>query len=96
MQSVKVEEGTIKFENRFKQLLIPFKIYGDFECNLRSVEIYEGSYTKNTLIMFPVALLTKLFVLLINLVNQLFFIEVKILLMNLLKQSLKNISTVKK
>ena len=29
----------------FKQLPAPFKIYADFECNLRNVEIYEGSYT---------------------------------------------------
>ena len=46
MQFVKVEEGIIKFENYFKQLPVPFKIYADFECNLRNVEIYEGSYTK--------------------------------------------------
>ena len=46
MQSVKVEEGTIEFKNYFKQLPVPFKIYADFECNLKYVEIYEGSYTK--------------------------------------------------
>ena len=46
MQSVKVEEGTIEFKNYFKQLSVPFKIYADFECNLKYVEIYEGSYTK--------------------------------------------------
>ena len=46
VQSVKVEEGIIKFENYFKQLPVPFKIYADFECNFKNVEIYEGSYTK--------------------------------------------------
>ena len=46
VQSVKVEEGTIKFENYFKQLPVPFKIYADFESNFKNVEIYEGSYTK--------------------------------------------------
>ena len=46
VQSVKVEEDTIKSENYFKQLLVPFKIYADFECNFKNVEIYEGSYTK--------------------------------------------------
>ena len=46
MQSVNVEEGIIEFENYFKQLPAPFKIYADFECNSRDVEIYEGSYTK--------------------------------------------------
>ena len=34
-----------EFENYFRQLPVPFKIYADFECNLRDVEIYEGSYT---------------------------------------------------
>ena len=46
IQSVKVEEGIIQFENYFKQLPISFKIYADFECSLRDVESYEGSYTK--------------------------------------------------
>ena len=45
VQSVNVEKGIIKFENYFKQLPVPFKIYAYFECNLRDVEIYEGSYT---------------------------------------------------
>ena len=45
-QSVKLEKGIIEFENYFKQIPVPFKIYADFECNLRSVESYEGSYTK--------------------------------------------------
>ena len=45
-QSVDVEKGIIEFENCFKQLPAPFKIYADFECNLRDVEIYEVSYTK--------------------------------------------------
>ena len=44
-QSVKLEKGIIEFENYFKQIPVPFKIYADFECNL-SVECYEGSYTK--------------------------------------------------
>ena len=46
VQSVKVEEGTIEFENYFKQIPVPFKIYADFECNLKNVECYEGTYTK--------------------------------------------------
>ena len=45
-QSVKLEKGIIEFENYFKQIVVPFKIYADFECNLRGVECYEGSYTK--------------------------------------------------
>ena len=45
-QSVKLEKRIIEFENHFKQIPVPFKIYADFECNLRGVECYEGSYTK--------------------------------------------------
>ena len=45
-QSVKLEKGIIEFENYFKQIPVPFKIYADFECNLKSVESYEGSYSK--------------------------------------------------
>ena len=97
MESVKVEEGIIEFENYFKQLLVPLKIYADFECYFKNVEIYEGSYTqKNIMIMLLVVLLTRLFILMIDLVNWLLFMKVKMLLMNLLKQFLKNISIVKK
>ena len=45
-QSVKLEKGTTEFENYFKQIPVPFKIYDDFECNLEGVESYQGSYTK--------------------------------------------------
>ena len=45
-QSINLEKGTIEFKNYFKQIPVPFKIYADFECNLRDVECYEGSYTK--------------------------------------------------
>ena len=45
-QSVRLEKGTTDFKNYFKQILVPFKIYPDFECNLKSVESYEGSYSK--------------------------------------------------
>ena len=30
----------------FKKVIVPFKIYADFECNLWGVESYEGSYRK--------------------------------------------------
>ena len=46
-QSIKVEKGTIEFKIYFKQIPVPIKIYADFECNLKGVEIYEGSYSKN-------------------------------------------------
>ena len=64
---------------------IPFKIYSDFEFILKSAKSYEGSSSKNTKITFLVVLLTNLYVLIINLASQLFFTEVKMLLINLLK-----------
>ena len=45
-QSVRLEKGIIKFETYFKQIPGPFNIHADFECNLKSVECDEGSYTK--------------------------------------------------
>ena len=46
VQSVKLEKGTIEFKNYFKQIPVPFKIYAYFASNLKSVESYEGFYTK--------------------------------------------------
>ena len=45
-QSVKLEEGIIEFQNYFKQMSVPFKIYADFKCYLKLAESYEGSCTK--------------------------------------------------
>ena len=45
-QSLKLEKGIIEFKNYFKQTPVLFKIYADFECNLRGVESYKGCYTK--------------------------------------------------
>ena len=45
-ESINLENRIIHFKNYFKQSPVPFKIYADFECNLRDVEVYEGSYTK--------------------------------------------------
>ena len=54
----------------------------------------DNRFTK--LITFLVVLTTKLFVLMIGLLSQLFFVEVKMLLINLLKKFLRSISTAKK
>ena len=45
-QSLRLEKGTIGFKNYFKQIPVPFKIYANFECNLKSVESHEGFYSK--------------------------------------------------
>ena len=91
-QSVKLKEGIIESENYFKQIPVPFKMYADFECNLRGLEIYEGSYTKKYQDHVPFSFAYKLFALIIGLVSKLSFLEVKMLLMNLLKQFLKTMS----
>ena len=36
-QSVKLRSVSIKFKNYFKQLAVPFKIYADFEYNVKRV-----------------------------------------------------------
>ena len=38
----KIRKTTIEFKNYFKQILVPFKIYVDFEFNLEIFEIYRG------------------------------------------------------
>ena len=45
-QSVRLEKGTIEFKNYYKQIPVPFRVYADFECNVKIVEGYEGSYSK--------------------------------------------------
>ena len=45
-QSVRLEKGTIKFKNAFKQIQVSFKFYSDFECVLTRAESYEGSCSK--------------------------------------------------
>ena len=93
-KSVKVKEGTIEFEKYSKQIPVPFKIYADFECNLEGVEGYEDSYTQK-ISRFLVVSLTKLFGLMIDLASQLLFLEVKRLLMDILKQFLRSMCTAK-
>ena len=55
-QSIKIE-----LKNYFKQIPVPFKIYADFECNLKSVESYEGSYSKKYQDHVPCSFAYKLF-----------------------------------
>ena len=51
-----------EFKNYFKQIPVPFKssIYADFECNLKSVESYEGSYSKKYKDHIPYSFVYKL------------------------------------
>ena len=43
-QSVKLKSGSFSLKNYFKQSLVPFKIYADFECILKRVR---GSHKNN-------------------------------------------------
>ena len=38
-ETVKLRCGSIKFKNHLKELALPFKIYPDFECNMKRVVI---------------------------------------------------------
>ena len=94
-QSVKLENRTTEFENYFKQIPVPLKIYADFESNLEGVEIMKILTQKNIKVTFRVVLLTRLFVLIMDLVSPLPFLKAKMLLVNLLKGFLKSMNTVK-
>ena len=104
IQNIKLEKGSISFKNYSIQLPVPFKIYPDFACILRrtlpkgvkAVIKMMPHKLKNIKITFLAVLLIKLFVLIINSVKMLFFIEEKMLLTNLLKQFLKSINTAEK
>ena len=84
-QSARLEKGTIEFKNYFKQIPVPFKIYADFECNLESVESYEGSYSKKYQDHIPCSFAYKLVCVDDKFSNQLLFLEAKMQLMSLLK-----------
>ena len=95
-QSVRLEKGTIEFKNYFKQIPVPFKIYADFECNLKSVESYEGSYSKKYQDHVPCSFAYKLVCVDDEFTKPIAVLEVKTLLMNLWKKSLKSLNAVKR
>ena len=47
-QSAKLKSGSYSFKNYFKQLPVPFKIYGDFECILKGVKSSDKNNGSNT------------------------------------------------
>ena len=96
VQSVRLEKGTTEFKNHFKQILVPFKIYADFESNLEDVEIYEGSYSKKYQDHIPYSFAYKVVCIDDKFTKPIADLEVKMLLMNFLKRFLKSLNTVKK
>ena len=45
-QTVKLKSDFTEFKNYSNQIRVPFKIYADFECILKSVKGNEGFYTE--------------------------------------------------
>ena len=85
VQSAELEKGIIEFRNHFKQMPVPFKIYADFEPNLESLESYEGSYSQKYHDHIRCSFIYKLACIDDRFSKPLLFLEVKMLLMNLLK-----------
>ena len=95
-QSVWLEKGKIEFKKYFKQVPVPFKIDADFECNLKSVKSYESFYAKKYQDHVPCSFTYKLVCVDNEFTKPIVVLEAKMLLMNLLKQFLKSMDTVKK
>ena len=91
-QNVKLEEGFISFKNYSKQIHVPFKIYADFECILKTVDNdiinNDISYTRKYQDHILVVLLIKLCMLIINIAKRLFCTEEEMMFTNLLNQFL--------
>ena len=95
-QSVRLEKGTIAFKNYFKQIPVPFKNYANFECNLKGVESYERFCSKKYQDYMPCSFAYKLCIDDKFRKYEMLFLEVKMLLMNLLKQLLRSANTAEK
>ena len=85
--------GTTEFKNYLKQIPIQVKIYADFESNSKSVESHKCSHSKQYQDHDPFSSAYQLVC-----INDEFskLIVVKMLHINLLKQFLKSMHTVKK
>ena len=94
-QFVRLEKGTIKFKNYFKQIPVPFKIYVDFESNLEGVEIYEGFYSKKYQDHIPCSFAYKVVCTDDKFTKPLTVFRGEMLLLNLLKQFLTSMNIVK-
>ena len=46
LQCIRLEKIMTDFKSYSKKTPVPFEIYADFESDLKSVEIFEGSYSK--------------------------------------------------
>ena len=87
-QSVKLEKGIIEFENYFKQMTAPFKIYADFQILTHKKISRSHSFS----FAYKVCIDDRFTKQIDNINN----IELKKQLMNLLKQFLRSINIAKK
>ena len=94
-QSVKLGE-IIKFENYFKQIPVPFKIYADFECNFKKVKCNEGSYTEKYQDPIPCTFAYEIVCIDNKFTKPTIIYRNENAAINLLKQFLKNINIAKK
>ena len=76
-----------------KEIPVQFKMYADFECNLES---YEGSYSKKSQDHISCSFAYKVVCVDDKFNKTVVVFRVKMLLMDLLKQLLKSLNTVKK
>ena len=94
LQNYKVALWNLKIIWNKYQFHLKFKlILSVFQKLLEAKKVFTQKHLKRT---FLAVFLARLFMLIVNLVNQLLFIEVEKLLINLLKQFLKNMNAVKK
>ena len=99
-QTVKLGSGLIRFKNHFKQLVVTFRIYANFESVLKSSK-YNNTKIRlqNAKHIFLPVLLRMLCVLIITLATQLLFSEVKMLfteVIDFLKQFLNSVKITKR
>ena len=73
-QFVRLEIGTTSLKTISNKIPVLFKVYSDFECNLESVESFEGSYSKKYQDHIPCSFVYKLVCVMIKLVNRLLFL----------------------
>ena len=95
-QSVKLEEGIIKIENYFNKCQFLLKFMLILNVIFKKLNAMKVLIQKNIKTIFLVVLLIKLFIFMVNLLNQLLYTEAKMQLMNLLNQFLKNMNIAKK
>ena len=92
-QSVKLEKGTIEFTRKKYQFHLKSMLI--LSVILKMLEFMKGITQKSIKNTILVVLLTELFVLMIYLLDQLLCLQVKLVLLNLLKQFLRSMNIAK-